>query len=186
VDLFTADDVLDEATCKWIQGAMDAGATEPAAVLHDAVDVELEARRASDVEVGREVIALVESQLDASRDAVAAFYRLTLRGREGCGFLRYDAGGFYGPHVDRADLPSWPDAARRAITMVVFLNSSDDAARAGEFGGGVLRVFSRGLDGEPVDIVPRRGLLVAFPAALPHEVTVVTHGRRDAIVDWFY
>ena len=44
-----------------------------------------------------------------------------------------------------------------------------------------LRVFPE-REGEPVDVVPRRGLLVAFPAALTHEVTTVTHGRRDAVV----
>jgi predicted 2-oxoglutarate/Fe(II)-dependent dioxygenase YbiX len=186
VDLFTADDVLDQATCRWIQQAMDAGSQEPAAVLHDVIDIEVEARRATDVDVGDEVMALVESRLDACRDAVAAFYRLILHGREGCGFLRYDAGGFYGPHVDRAEVPSWPGASRREITVVLFLNSSTEAAPAGEFGGGVLRVFPGGFGGEPVDVVPRRGLLVAFPAASPHEVTVVTHGRRDAVVDWFY
>jgi hypothetical protein len=27
---------------------------------------------------------------------------------------------------------------------------------------------------------------VAFPAAMRHEVTRVTAGRRDTIVDWFY
>jgi predicted 2-oxoglutarate/Fe(II)-dependent dioxygenase YbiX len=186
MDLFTADDVLDEATCKWIQRAMDAGSYAPAAVLHEAIDVEVGARRATEIEVGEDVITLVESCLDAHRDAIAAFFGVPLDGREGCGFLRYEAGGFYGPHVDRADVPSWPGASRRQITVVLFLNSSGDAAPADAFGGGVLRVFPRGLDDEAVDIAPRRGLMVAFPAALPHEVTVVTHGRRDAVVDWFY
>jgi predicted 2-oxoglutarate/Fe(II)-dependent dioxygenase YbiX len=184
--LFTADDVLDEAICRWVQTAMDTGVTEPAAVLRDAIDIEVEARRASDVEVATEVIALVESRLDAFRDAIAAFYGLTLRDHEGCGFLRYEAGGFYGPHVDRAEVPSWPGASRREITVVVFLNGSTETGPTGEFGGGVLRVFPRGIDGEAVDIVPGRGRLIAFPSAFVHEVTVVTHGRRDAVIDWFY
>jgi predicted 2-oxoglutarate/Fe(II)-dependent dioxygenase YbiX len=186
VNLFIVNDALDVETCRSIQSAMDVGVAEPASVLGDSVDVEVETRRATDIEVEDDVIAMVESRLDAYRDAIAAFYGLPLQDREGCGFLRYDAGGFYGPHVDRADLPSWPGASRRQITVVLFLNSSDDAAPADAFGGGVLRVFPRGLDDEAVDIAPRRGLMVAFPAALPHEVTVVTHGRRDAVVDWFY
>ena len=37
-----------------------------------------------------------------------------------------------------------------------------------------------------IEIVPRRGLLVAFSATMPHEVTVVTGGVRDAVVDWYY
>ena len=186
MDLFTADDVLDEATCKWIQRAMDAGSHAPAEVLHDAIDVEVATRRATDIEVGDDVIAMVESRLDAHREAIAAFFGVRLDGREGCGFLRYDAGGFYGPHIDRADVPSWPDAARRAITMVVFLNSSSDADVDGEFAGGCLRLFPHGLDAKSIDVSARRGTLVAFLASIPHEVTPVTRGRRDTIIDWCY
>ena len=186
MNLFIVNDALDVETCRSIQSAMDVGVAEPASVLGDSVDVEVETRHATDIEVEDAVVAMVEPRLDSYRDAIGAFYGRPLQDREGCGFLRYQAGGFYGRHVDRADLPSWPDAARREITVVVFLNSSEDVDLPGEFGGGVLRVFPRGLDGDAVDIVPRRGLLVAFPAALPHEVTAVTRGRRDAIVDWFY
>lgn len=186
MDLFTADDALDEATCKRIQRAMDAGSQEPAAVLHDAIDVAVGARRATDIEVADDVIAMVESCLDTHRDAIAAFFGVRLERREGCGFLRYEAGGFYGPHVDRADVPSWPDAARRAITMVVFLNSSSDAAPDGEFAGGCLRLFPHGLDAKSIDVSARRGTLVAFLASIPHEVTPLTRGRRDTIVDWCY
>jgi predicted 2-oxoglutarate/Fe(II)-dependent dioxygenase YbiX len=186
MDLFTADDVLDEATCKWIQRAMDAGSYAPAAVLHEAIDVEVGARRATEIEVGEDVITLVESCLDAHRDAIAAFFGVPLDGREGCGFLRYEAGGFYGPHVDRADVLSWPDAARRAITMVVFLNSSSDTDSDGEFTGGCLRLFPDGLDSKSIDVTARRGTLVAFLASTPHEVTPVTRGRRDTVVDWCY
>jgi len=35
-------------------------------------------------------------------------------------------------------------------------------------------------------VIPRRGLLVAFPSSTPHEVTPVVDGTRDAVVDWFY
>jgi predicted 2-oxoglutarate/Fe(II)-dependent dioxygenase YbiX len=186
VDLFIADHVLDETTCRWIQAAMDDGVQEPASVLSDSVDVEVESRRASEIDVGDDVIALVESRLDAHRDAIAAFYGLRLEGREGCGFLRYEAGGFYGPHVDRAEVPSWPDAARRAITIVVFLNSSAEAQSDGEFSGGWLRLFPDGLDARSIDVTARRGALVAFPSSIPHEVTPVVRGQRDTIVDWCY
>jgi len=160
---------------------MDAGTGEQAEVLNDG-----NGRRAIDVDVSDDVIALIESRLDAQRDRIAAFFRMALRGREGAGFLRYEAGGFYGPHVDRADMPSWPDAARRAITIVLFLNSSRDVDAAGEFSGGRLRVFPDGLTAAPVDLVPKEGTLVAFPSCTPHEVTPVSDGCRDAVVDWFY
>jgi predicted 2-oxoglutarate/Fe(II)-dependent dioxygenase YbiX len=181
MDVFTVDEVLDADRCRWVRAAMDAGAGEPAQVLNDG-----DGRRAIDVDVSDDVIAFVESRLDAQRDRIAAFFRLSLRGREGAGFLRYVAGGFYGPHVDRAEMPSWPDAARRAVTIVLFLNSSREADAAGEFSGGCLRVFPRGLAEAHVDVVSKAGRLVAFPSCTPHEVRSVVDGCRDAVVDWFY
>ena len=70
-------------------------------------------------------------------------------------------------------MASWPEAARRSVAVVLFLN--------GDFEGGLLRLFA----GETIEIAPQAGLLVAFPADLLHEVTVVS-GTRDAVVDWFY
>jgi len=185
-DVFTVVNALDDATCRRIQASMDAGASQPAEVLHHTIDVEEYARRAIDVEVVDEVVALVESCFDARRDAIAAFFGCPLQGREGAGFLRYESGGFYGPHVDRADVSSWPGAALREITVVMFLNSSRDADPGGDFTGGRLRLYPDGANADVRDIVPRRGLLVAFRAALPHEVTPVSAGRRDAVIDWFY
>lgn len=184
--LFVAADALGEQDCERVRSAMTAGATHAAEVLDDASEIRPEARRAADVEVADDVLALVESRLDSYRDAIGAFYARALHAREGSGFLRYDDGGFYGPHVDRADVPSWPDAAWRSITVVLFLNSSQETDPAGGFTGGLLRLFPLGPCGAAVDIAPRRGLLVAFPAEMLHEVTRVTSGRRDAVIDWFY
>jgi predicted 2-oxoglutarate/Fe(II)-dependent dioxygenase YbiX len=180
--VFTAADVLDPERCRWVRAAMDAGAYAPAQILED----DHAGRRAIEVDVSSDVIGFVESHLDAHRDDIAAFFRMTLCGREGAGFLRYQAGGFYGPHVDRADVPSWPDAARRAVTIVLFLNSSHDGDATGDFSGGILRVFPDGITEAHVDIVPKEGTLVAFPSCTPHEVTPVGDGCRDAVVDWFY
>lgn len=184
MDVFRLDEVLDADRCRWVRAAMDAGAGGQAQVLNDG-----DGRVAIDVDVSDDVIAFVESRLDAQRDRIAAFFHMPLRGREGAGFLRYVAGGCYGPHVDRAETPSWPDAARRAITMVLFLNGSREADEAGEFTGGCLRVFGScrsGLAESYVDVVPKAGMLVAFLSCAPHEVTPVVDGCRDAVVDWFY
>jgi len=163
---------------------MDAGAGEQAQVLNDRGG-----RAAIDVDVSDHVLDFVERRLDAQGDRIASFFRMTLRGREGAGFLRYEAGGFYGAHVDRAEMPSWPQAARRAVTIVLFLNSSREAEATGEFSGGCLRVFGScrsGLAESHVDVMPKAGMLVAFLSCAPHEVTPVVDGRRDAVVDWFY
>ena len=190
MDVLTLAGVLDADQCRRIRAAMAAGACEPAQTLNDREhalgQADEDGRRAIDVDVSDDVIAFVESCLDAQRAAIAAFFDATLSGREGVGFLRYDAGGFYGPHVDCADMLTWPDAARRAITIVLFLNSSRDADASGDFSGGWLRLFPNGMTEPHVDIIPTAGMLAAFPSCTPHEVTRVTDGRRDAVVDWFY
>jgi predicted 2-oxoglutarate/Fe(II)-dependent dioxygenase YbiX len=166
-------DFLDPDSCRRIRRAMDAGVPDAAEVLDRAIEPRVAVRRAASIEIAEACVRDVESRLDARRDAIAAFYGVALTGREGAGFIRYPVGGFYAPHRDRADVPSWPDAARRRIALVVFLNDAT----------GTLRLS---VDTSPVDVIPREGLLVAFPADTLHEVTVVQGGDRDVIVDWFY
>jgi len=161
---------------------MDGGASEPAEILREDIGVNEAVRRASSIEVDASTLAGVEQRLDAGRHAIGAFFGLALTAREGAGFLRYGPGGFYRPHRDHGVLASWPAAARRRISIVVFLNDSTDGSAAGEFGGGVLRLYG---DAQPQDIAPRERLLVAFPATTLHEVLPVRDGTRDTIVDWF-
>ena len=184
MQVFTQPAFLAAADCQRVRAAMDRARPEPGEVLGDTVAHREDVRRVVSLEVRRDVIAFVGGRLDAARAAIAAFFDLPLTTREGSGFLRYSAGGFYAPHRDRGDVPAWPDAARRRIALVAFLNDSRGADGAGTFTGGVLRLFLD--EPEPVTVVPREGLLVAFPADELHEVTPVEHGVRDAIVDWFY
>ena len=117
---------------------------------------------------------------------MAAHFGVHLTAREGSGFVRYLEGGFYAPHVDWSDSPGWPDAARRQVAVIVFLTSSTAADPAGAFDGGTLRLFPESAPAQGLEVAPRRGTLVAFPATLLHEVTTVQRGVRDAIVDWYY
>jgi SM-20-related protein len=176
--------VLDAPACRRVQAAMDAGTPEEAEVLADGFEVQDDVRRAGQIDVAESVLAMVDAALDAQRLSIASFYGLALESREGAGFMRYETGGFYRPHVDRAHVPSWPLTEKRQITVVLFLESSRDAEPSGGFRGGILRLFPD--EDDPIDIVPKAGTLVAFPAAMLHEVTRVTEGRRDTIVDWFY
>ena len=153
---------MDDATCRRVQAAMDVGVREPSEVIEDELALVEDVRRASHIEVPPAIFELIDAHLDAQRDAIGAFFEWEIEGREGVNLLRYDPGGFYKPHIDRADLPAWPPAARRALTVVLFLESAREADPAGGFSGGVLQLFPD--DGEPVEIVPRRGMLVAFPA----------------------
>jgi predicted 2-oxoglutarate/Fe(II)-dependent dioxygenase YbiX len=175
---------MDAPSCRRVQAAMDAGTPEPAEVLSDGFEVQHDVRRATQIDIADAVLAMVDATLDAVRVPIASFYKLVLQSREGASFLRYETGGFYRPHVDRARVPSWPLTERRQVTLVLFLESSREIEPSGGFSGGVLRLFPD--DGDPIEIVAQAGTLVAFPASMRHEVTRVTSGRRDTIVDWFY
>jgi predicted 2-oxoglutarate/Fe(II)-dependent dioxygenase YbiX len=195
---------LDPATCRRIRLGMDAGAGEDAAVLLQetaGIDIRPAVRQARGIEVSGSVLAEVERRLDELRPTVAAFFGLDLAEREGSGFLRYGPGGFYHPHRDWTERSAWPGAARRQVAVVLFLNSARGAESGGDFDGGWLRLYSDESDEAPVspmpatarplsvasiDVVPREGMLVAFPARQWHEVTPVTAGTRDVVVDWYY
>ena len=168
--------------CEAVRRGMDAGLVETAEVLADGIHEDARARAAAIVEPEPGLVRSVETRLGSCRHAVAAL-GIDLGEREGAGFIRYPAGGFYRPHVDRGGGGDWEPAARRAVALVVFLNGSRGCGRDGEFDGGLLRLYFS--DGE-VDIVPEMGLLVAFPADVLHEVTEVRGGTRDTIVDWYY
>ena len=182
--IFIAPDVMDAPTCRRVQAAMDAGTPEQAEVLSDDFEVQEDVRLATQVDIADTVLAMVDATLDTVRIPIASFYKLILQSREGANFLRYETGGFYRPHVDRAHVPSWPLTERRQVTMVLFLESSREVEPSGGFNGGILRLFPD--DGDPIEIAAMAGTLVAFPASMLHEVTRVTAGRRDTIVDWFY
>ena len=179
--VFAAPGFLDEGDCRRIRLGMDRGLVEAAEVLDRGMEQHV--RRASNVDVDRELIDMVERRLDAIRADLAAFFGVPLGDREGAGFLRYPAGGFYKPHRDRGESADWPDAARRQVSVVIFLNSSTRVDAGGDFGGGALELC---VDTEPLDVNPERGLLLAFRADVLHQVTRVSDGTRDTIVDWYY
>ena len=163
---------------------MDRGAADPAEILEDAIEHQNHVRRTLSIDVGAATLADVEAALESARPSLTALTGMALGIREGAGFLRYLPGGFYRPHRDRGDVPSWPGAAQRQLAIVAFLSTARDAGDPEGFTGGVLRLHPD--DADPIDIVPVEGLLVAFPATVLHEVTRVGDAVRDAVVDWFY
>jgi predicted 2-oxoglutarate/Fe(II)-dependent dioxygenase YbiX len=163
---------------------MDAGTPEIAEILDSTIVSNEAVRRSSHVDVDEETFAWLDRVLDASRARIEEHFGMTLTEREGISLLRYQPGGFFKPHRDWGVVPSWPDAARRRISLVLFLRTSREADPAGTFSGGALRLYD---DGESIhDIRPRAGTLVAFLSTTLHEVAPVTEGVRDALVDWFY
>jgi predicted 2-oxoglutarate/Fe(II)-dependent dioxygenase YbiX len=171
---------LDE--CLAARRAMDVGQAEDAEILAEGIHIQTAIRHAAIIEPAGDLVEAIEERLDACRSHVAASLRVPLGKREGAGFIRYPPGGFYKPHRDRGIDPQWELAARRAVALVLFLNTCRDGG-AGDFDGGVLRLF---LPDAEVHVRPEAGLLVAFRADTLHEVTEVRGGPRDAVVDWFY
>lgn len=174
--------------CRLVRRAMDHGTAEPAEVLDRGPALDREARRASSIEIDPSMVVAVERRLDAARLELSGRCGVAITGREGAGFLRYAAGGYYRVHRDRAVDAGWPAAARRLISIVVFLNTSAGSSGPNTFTGGELLIYpeSESRMGAPMQITPREGSLVAFDAALLHEVRSVAAGTRDVIVDWFY
>jgi len=168
---------LEPAACARVRAAMDRGALEPAEILRGGTALDVRVRRAAHVDVDAPTLAFVESRLDARLARLAAWFRHPLVAREGAGFLRYGPGGFYRPHRDRAFEPSWPEAARRRIAIVVFVTACS---------GGALRLLHEDDERGDVEVRPVEGSLVAFAADTLHEVAPVESGTRDVVVDWFY
>ena len=174
---------LSPSDCRAVRAGMDVGLAEAAEILGAGFHHHPAIRATTVIDPPADLIREVERRLERCRERVATALRIPVGEREGTGFLRYSAGGFYRPHRDRGHDSEWNGAARRAVALVVFLNTSRDASPDGEFDGGVLRLFLP--DGD-VDEAPEAGTLVAFPADTLHEVTEVRDGTRDAVVDWFY
>ena len=168
---------------------MRRGVAEPAEILGAGEGLDRVARDALDVEVDPDTLAIVESKLDAARGGIGARHGLSLTGREGSGFLSYGPGGHYRRHVDHAVDGTFPQASRRRISAVLFLNSSRAELQPDTFRGGELVIYPdrAAEDGrDPVVIVPEEGTLATFLSSTPHEVKAVTAGVRDVVVDWYY
>lgn len=178
------DGFISPEDCAGVRARMDRGASDPAEILEDAIEYQDHVRRTLSLEVDQATLERVEAWLDSARARLESAAGLALGVREGTGFLRYLPGGFYLPHQDRGELPAWPGAARRQLSIVVFLNTGKEGGDGDSFSGGVLRLYPD--DREPIDVVPVQGTLVAFPSTMLHEVTRVGDAVRDVVVDWFY
>jgi predicted 2-oxoglutarate/Fe(II)-dependent dioxygenase YbiX len=189
IPLLIAPQFLTPRDCERVRRAMDRGDEDPAEIVGDMIVTREAIRRTISIEIEPDVREWFERRLADFRPAIAQALGRPLGQREGTGFLRYPPGGYYLAHRDRGEVAGWPAAARRAASVVVFLNGSTTnsprSSQNGEFEGGLLCLHPDST-GTPVEITPEAGLLVAFPAEVLHEVLPVRRGTRDAAVDWFY
>jgi predicted 2-oxoglutarate/Fe(II)-dependent dioxygenase YbiX len=134
--------------------------------------VDLAFRRAQWCSVPRSCEPLIAARLLAiARGLESQFGRI--HSFEGPNMLRYRPGDFFRPHPDENPRAR---VRPRKVTITAFLNDRG-------FEGGVLRLHPAG-GMAPLDIVPRAGRFVAFPAATVHEVSLIAGGNRYALVAW--
>tara|TARA_R110000868_G_scaffold12505_10_gene59756 strand:+ start:1397 stop:1981 length:585 start_codon:yes stop_codon:yes gene_type:complete len=101
------------------------------------------------------------------------FFRFDLTGfGESLQLTNYDQSdnGMYGWHQDYGG-----NGVSRKLSMVLQLSD------ASEYEGGNLQIMTTG---EPINMRKQRGLVVAFPSYVLHQVTPVTRGSRQSLVIW--
>jgi PKHD-type hydroxylase len=101
------------------------------------------------------------------------FFRFDLTGfGESLQLTNYDQSenGMYGWHQDYGG-----NGVSRKLSMTIQLSD------ASEYDGGNLQVMTTG---EPMTMRKQRGLIVAFPSYVLHQVTPVTRGSRQSLVVW--
>ena len=95
---------------------MDVGVREPTEVIEDDMALVDDVRLASHIEVPPVIFELESTRTwtpNVMRSQRFSGGSSTAVKASIC-FVT-SVGGFYKPHVDRADLPAWPPAARRAV-----------------------------------------------------------------------
>ncbi len=100
------------------------------------------------------------------------YYRFDLTGfGEALQLTNYDQSeqGMYGWHQDYGAGPS------RKLSLVLQLTDPS------QYEGGNLQVIT---SGQPQTVRKQRGLVVAFPSYVLHQVTPVTSGSRQSLVAW--
>jgi predicted 2-oxoglutarate/Fe(II)-dependent dioxygenase YbiX len=180
---------LDPGTCRRLLEQSGGAAPAPARVFDAGPGAVLNVTARKAWNIPLDDIDELSRPIGALGVELAAHFQIPLRGHEGPTLLRYEPGGFYEPHVDRAGDDEAIAPSARRVSVVIFLNTMSTEPRPGDYTGGALTFY--GVVGEPewrqfgFALQPLPGLLVAFPSHLVHEVTPVIAGDRYTIVDWF-
>ena len=192
---FVIPDYLGAESCSMLRDQMDkrmdAGRrSEPAVVKEGVLLVDDNARKTDVVEVSEEIGSLVRSRMLELMPILASHFGEPLTECCTLRFYRYNEGDYFKLHRDSGiyEGPAKNEWDRK-LTAIVFLNAEDDGSGPDSYEGGQL-VFhdlsddtESGADGFPLQA--ELGLLVAFPAYVPHEVKPITRGRRYSLVARF-
>jgi predicted 2-oxoglutarate/Fe(II)-dependent dioxygenase YbiX len=160
----------------------DAAAVQPA--VGAPLEVVDEIRRAWEVDLPDTLHDTLVLRLEAIRAALSAHFEIALQPCDAVAALRYPPGAFYRTHRDTSAGPDPHGLHRRAVSIVIFVNSGRPAPSA-SFAGGALRLHDLSAASAAVcDITPVAGTLVAFRASQLHEVRPVTSGTRLSVATW--
>lgn len=153
-------------------------------------------RKTKMLQVERSKLKYVRQRLREIKPALEEYFDLTLTDCEIPQFYLYEEGSFFKPHFDQAAVdetifkPEDKIAAKRQVSVVIFLNTKSEEVKSSCYGGGALTFYGLiesekwmrygfPLFGEP-------GMIAAFRSNVLHEVKPVTHGERYTIVSWFF
>lgn len=174
---------LYQALCAHVESSDgDLAAVQPApgASLSVAQDV----RQVWEVDLPDALHDAVLAAIERVRPDLASVFQETLEPCDAVAALRYPPGAFYRSHRDAAARPDAYGLHRRAVSLVIFLNSGAPEPDAA-FDGGRLRFLD--VPHEPDgyhDVVPVAGTLAAFRSSWLHEVTPVVSGQRAVLAAW--
>jgi len=141
-------------------------------------------------EVAPDAVKLVEARLASVLPEVESHYDLPLTGFQPPQFLVYRTGDFFHEHTDNDEADDALESVRtRSVAAVIFLNGEGDSAEPDAYRGGELTFYD--LFEQPraerlaLPLKAEEGLLITFPANVPHAVQPVQAGERYTVVTWF-
>ncbi|MHA7872184.1 MAG: prolyl hydroxylase family protein [Hyphococcus sp.] len=180
--LFVIQNYLDPSWCDALRKECDAIESErhPVGVRREDGSIESildDARISESIRPSQLKTDITSVVRQSFQTAVAQHFQVELEWFETPEILRYREGGQYSIHADAdiwtTETKSWTRVLDRDLSLLLYIND--------EFEGGRLIFPNCGFT-----IVPRRGLLVAFPSdwRYIHGAYPVTKGIRYAIVSW--
>jgi predicted 2-oxoglutarate/Fe(II)-dependent dioxygenase YbiX len=187
---FVREHFFDESFCAALRAEGAAAGSVPVGVYdggHEGLDAEQ--RRSGAPDIGAGTLTAIADRLKQIAPDLERHFAVPLTKLQRPQLFKYVVGDFFKPHVDGGGEGGPEYIRERRVSVVVFLNDESDEARPGTYSGGEL-TFYHVLDDEHfrncgLPLKGEEGLLVAFRADVPHEVTAVTRGQRFTIVSWF-
>lgn len=188
--LYVDPEFLDADAVARVRDAVHAATLVEATVEDEGkLEVDRSHRKTRVAKVDQDTSDFVRERLNERRGQLADHFDLPLDDCEKPQFLVYREGDFFRPHRDSSDKDA-DEASERRVSAVVFLNDPAAEPADGVYGGGSLSFYGLLQDdpkgeGVGLPLVGKAGSLVAFPSAMIHGVSPVTHGERYSIATWF-